>query len=109
LAYLEVKIENGDGGTIATSANGVSLARGSGCLAFFFGSAYPSAVDYFRALKLEGWTLLSTQTTNRMGMIDGLLFMNSDGMCTFAGHGRYLIEWDDNGWYLVDDRDKFEN
>jgi hypothetical protein len=95
MAYLEVRVENGTGGRIAVSANGVSLAKSSGCLAFFLGSQYPSAMDYFSGLEYEGWTLVSNQTSNTVGMIDGLPFASSNSIYTFRGNGRFEIEWDE--------------
>lgn len=106
MAYLEVRVENGSSGRYAASANGVSLAKRSGCLAFFIGSHYPSVTSYFSALEDEGWSLISSQSSSTVGMIDGLPFANSNSVYTFRGDGRFEIEWDENGnWRFTGYRD----
>ena len=100
MPYLEVRVENGAGGSYVTSANGISLAKSNGCLASLFGSMYPSAIDYFNGLAYEGWTLVSSQSNSSFGMIDGLPFANNWGNYFFTGNGRFEIEWDDKGWHF---------
>ena len=101
MAYLEVLLQSGSSGPIAQVANGVSLARDKGCLAFFMGSVYPMAEDYVRGLEHEGWRLQNTATTSTMGMIDGLPFANSQTKLVFTGDGRYQVEWVGDHWSFV--------
>lgn len=109
MAYLEVTVQQAPGGTTAIAANGFSLARSNGCLAFFIGSMYPSAIDYFDALEREGWVLVSTSSSSTMGMIEGLPFIISGGTYTFRGNGRYQIEWVNDDWRFLDNSPKNYN
>src|SRR3990172_4867911 len=100
MPYLEVKIQNAPGGALAISANGISLGKSNGCLAAIFGTSYPMAIAYFEGLEYEGWDLVSSQSSNFVGMIDGFPFANSQGTYVFQGHGRYEVKWDDDGWFF---------
>jgi hypothetical protein len=102
MAYLEVVLQNGSSGPIAETANGVSLARDNGCLAFFLGSAYPMAEDYVRGLEYEGWRLYNTATTSTLAVIDGLPLANSQTKLIFIGDGRYQVEWIGDRWSFKD-------
>lgn len=104
MAYLEVIVERTPGGYLASSANGCSLGKSSGCLAFFIGTRYPSLVDYIEGLEYEGWYMVSSQTSQSFGVIDGLPFGFSGGTLLFRGSGRYKIEWIDDRWQFVGSR-----
>jgi hypothetical protein len=99
MSYLEVRVENG--GSLAVSANGISLAKSNGCLAFFIGSIYPYATDYFNGLASEGWRLVSSQSNSAMAIVSGFPMGNTWGTYLFEGNGRYEIEWDENDrWHF---------
>jgi hypothetical protein len=102
MAYLEVVLQMSSSGSIAQTANGVSLAKDKGCLAFFVGSVYPYAEDYIRGLEYEGWQFYNTSTTSAVGMIYGLPFANNQTKLIFIGDGRYQIEWRGDRWYFID-------
>lgn len=104
MAKLEVIIERTTGGYLASSANGYSLGESSGCLAFFIGTHYPNLVDYMEGLEEEGWYLVSSQSSQSFGIIDGLPFGFSGGTLLFRGRGRYKIKWVDGRWQFVGSR-----
>jgi len=87
--YLQVVVWQRNTEYVAASANGESLAKGSGCLAFFSGDSdmCPLSTDYFRYLDMQGWQFLSSNTTG----IGSVLY-------TFTGGRGYKIRWEGDRW-----------
>ena len=88
-AYLEVVAEETETGAMAMSANGESLAKGSGCLAALYmeTSTYPYISDYFRFLENQGWQMVSSNTTH----FNRVLYI-------FRGGYGYKVRWEGDRW-----------
>jgi len=107
MAYLEVVVQNGSGGLIAVSANGKSLGKPNGLKGFLFGTIFPYYIDYLNALEFEGWKLISSESSQFVGVFDGFPIMNSNRVFLFSGYGRFEVEWVDDKWFFKGENERY--
>ena len=92
--YLQVNVSLLGGDLMVESANGESLAKGSGCFfAFIYDiKSYPLFTDYSRYLENQGWKFVSSNT----------IFINQF-VYIFKGGREYKVRWEGDHWYGIND------